>query len=183
MMKLDYNYLLERLDYTLRSDPVLNPESDNNTRYINQLVRQRFIPGAPFPAVTLAISDKEERHLTMGYAPAAGLSFVVDVYCSLPSPSSTGAIKTLLGVKDMLTGVHTDSEANFIVAEIETWLRGDSSTDGLKRRKLNTDVNSGMDIKVVQPVNVVFSQQNQRNMKLTRARITLSLPWPFIRIL
>ena len=173
-MRLNYTYIINQLYSTLIENPKLNP-ADSDNRYINQLLKQRFIPGAPFPAVLLSVSNKREAQMAMAYVPAVDLVIAAKIYCSLPESNPCQAVLDELGVSAITTGELVEKENYLIVSEIEEWLRADNTIVGQQRRILNSQGSTEINLKPIMMPVVVFDMMDIGTRKLSVTTIQLAL--------
>jgi len=126
-MLIGYNDIVDTVVAMIEADSAFDI-TDTATRYIQQLLDQRKIPGPPLPAVLVYMAAKEEgasAHTSIGYSPSPILEVAIEVMVGLPGPCPA-ALKTALGLStDITTPREADKAACFIIDKIESLFRAD----------------------------------------------------------
>lgn len=156
-MTIDYTAIKDSIASILATDTRLNVASAA-TRYINQILKQRWMPSGPFPAILIYLSSKvSEQHLAIGYSPFPVLMYTIRSVMQLPPNKNDGdteipsALLTALSLTDIQKPEEADKAIEKITNTIEEVIRG-NNTD----LKINRYLNNGQ-IKVALPVSTEFN--------------------------
>ena len=94
--------------------------------YVNQILRQRRIPGPPFPVVLIYTPGADEgigAQQQIGYHPRPTIEVIVDIICAVPNTQTTAAIQTLLGISYVQTHEQCEDELMMITDEFQSQFR------------------------------------------------------------
>lgn len=123
-MKIGYRALANKVkEILLESNFFVVGHAD---AYVRQVLRQKKIPGAPFPVVLIYIPGSEEglpAHQQIGYHPRPVVEIVMEVLTAVPNAQTTEAMKTLLGVTSVKTPEQCMDENYIITDELQAQFR------------------------------------------------------------
>ncbi len=172
----NYQTFIDAVESTLALNDRFDT-ADAADKYINQMRKQRWIPGPPFPVILIYPGYKEEtQRIQIGYNPYTDFIVQIVIYCSLPSKNSTSAMRTALSLTQIMTGEDSMKELFLITRELEEWLRGEETEDGRNRRKLYLHGDATVSFGVTQIGRVTFEEDKYENFRLNKATINLVIP-------
>lgn len=156
-MKIQYGIIKQAIYDTIISEPNNRFIFNHGDRYVNQVLKERWMSSGPFPCMMIYKSRKTERHEVLGYAPTPYIYYNVRITDKIPNSQETSALMSALGLSGTsIANFNTSEDAlDLILTTLEEWLRGDNTSIGQDRRCLGipqyvgiclpTDVNWGRD--------------------------------------
>jgi len=162
-MNIDYTGIRNSISTILATDARLDV-SNTGARYIRQMLKQRWLPSPPLPAVLINLTSKpSEQHIAIGYSPFPVLVYNIKTVMQLPPNKVDGAsevpsaLLTAIGCSDIQTPEQCDIAVEKITDTIEEVLRGNNGD-----LRINRYLNNGQ-IKVALPVSTEFNFLKSEN--------------------
>ena len=156
-MNIDYTGIKDSIATILQTDTRFNL-ANTGTRYVRQILKQKWILSAPFPTILISLTSKaSEQHMAIGYSPFPVLMFSIKTIIQSP-PNKVDSVSeiptallTAIGATDIQTPELADKALEKITDAIEEVIRGNNGA-----LNINRYLNNGQ-IKVALPVSTEFN--------------------------